>query len=202
MAQCGNNSASALQYLNSLSKPAPADEQAEPEQQADESKDLPEQAAPEGEQPQMVAPGEYRVQVTRNGVPVEGVEKAAKSKHLPPLTPSPEALVSWSVKYWTPSGYDAQLTIRVGATAEDLKSVMGLAETALRAMGERGCKPQIGKGKVESAEGNHEEAPPLCGFHKTPMVKRQSKQGGFFWSCPQKLDNGEWCSYRPPKQQA
>jgi hypothetical protein len=31
------------------------------------------------------------------------------------------------------------------------------------------------------------------------MQKRQGKSGGYFWSCNQKLEDGSWCPYKPPK---
>jgi len=37
---------------------------------------------------------------------------------------------------------------------------------------------------------------PTCAIHKTPMEKRQGKNGSF-WSCPKKLDDGSWCPYKP-----
>lgn len=40
---------------------------------------------------------------------------------------------------------------------------------------------------------------PNCGVHGTPMTQKTG-QYGQFWSCGKKLDNGEWCKYRPPKK--
>jgi|SRR5579859_436571 len=48
---------------------------------------------------------------------------------------------------------------------------------------------------VPKAEAAAEETP-LCAIHHTPMAKRQGKNGSF-WSCPQKLEDGSWCPYKP-----
>ncbi len=39
-------------------------------------------------------------------------------------------------------------------------------------------------------------AAPLCAVHQVPMVRVQGKRGPF-WSCHEKLPNGDWCAYRP-----
>ncbi len=52
--------------------------------------------------------------------------------------------------------------------------------------------------RVNGTNGNG--AAPICGIHKTPMAHRANSNGkGAFWSCPKKLDTGEWCPYKPPK---
>jgi hypothetical protein len=40
--------------------------------------------------------------------------------------------------------------------------------------------------------------PPSCARHKLPMVRMNGKRGEF-WSCHEKLDDGSYCPYRPPK---
>jgi hypothetical protein len=39
---------------------------------------------------------------------------------------------------------------------------------------------------------------PLCEVHYSPMVSVQGKRGTF-WSCHKRNEDGNWCSYRPPK---
>src|SRR5215213_6835453 len=49
---------------------------------------------------------------------------------------------------------------------------------------------------------HHDLAPaehvPMCAIHHQPMVQVQGATGAF-WSCHQKLEDGSWCPYRPPK---
>jgi hypothetical protein len=49
---------------------------------------------------------------------------------------------------------------------------------------------------------HHDIAPvepaPICAIHHQPMV-RVSGRRGEFWSCHEKLDDGSYCPYRPPK---
>ncbi len=49
---------------------------------------------------------------------------------------------------------------------------------------------------------HHDIAPPeqtpSCAIHKQPMAEMKGPKGTF-WSCHQKLDDGSWCPYRPPK---
>lgn len=53
--------------------------------------------------------------------------------------------------------------------------------------------------KSETTATNGEgEAVPNCAIHHTPMVKR-SKDGRTWWSCAEKLEDGQWCNYRPKK---
>jgi hypothetical protein len=100
-----------------------------------------------------------------------------------------EAPVSWTVRYQTPEGYDAMLTLR----GSDVKAVMALAKTALKAMGEAGCKPQASRpaapATANGGNGNGENAP-LCPTHGKPMKKSQHGGG---WYCPVKIaeDGGD-----------
>jgi hypothetical protein len=40
--------------------------------------------------------------------------------------------------------------------------------------------------------------PPICAMHTQPMVRMNGRRGEF-WSCHEKLDDGSYCPYRPPK---
>ena len=42
------------------------------------------------------------------------------------------------------------------------------------------------------------EPAPICAIHKQPMVRMNGRRGEF-WSCHEKLDDGSYCPYRPPK---
>jgi len=115
----------------------------------------------------------------------------------------PEAPVSWTARYTSPEGFDCMLTLR----GTEVKAVMGQAKAAVEAMVKAGCKPQASRPPASASsngngngEGRAEDTPPICAIHHTPMQKRQSKSGGYFWSCNQKLEDGSWCPYKPPKQ--
>lgn len=45
-----------------------------------------------------------------------------------------------------------------------------------------------------------EDNPPICGIHHLPMELVQGRRGPF-WSCHERLEDGSWCTYRPPKHQ-
>jgi len=98
-----------------------------------------------------------------------------------------EAPVSWTVRYQTPEGFDAMLTLR-GA---EVKTVMASAKQAVEAMTKAGCKPQASRPPA-SASGNGnggDQSAPLCPTHNKPM--KHSQHGG--WYCPVKIaeDGGD-----------
>jgi len=88
-----------------------------------------------------------------------------------------EAPVSWTVRYITPEGFDAMLTLRGG----DVKQVMGQAKTALAGMVKAGCTPQANSNG--HSNGHAAMGAPLCPTHNKPM--KQSQHGG--WYCPVKV---------------
>jgi hypothetical protein len=110
-----------------------------------------------------------------------------------------EAPVSWNVRYLTPDGYDAMLTLR-GA---DVKAVMTLARSALDAMVKGGCKPQPQRGQGGSGNngGGAAGGGPGCPTHGKAM--KLSKRGDHYF-CPVKIadDGGDgrpvYCKQRKP----
>jgi hypothetical protein len=42
------------------------------------------------------------------------------------------------------------------------------------------------------------QTPPICAVHQLPMVRVESRRGAF-WSCHQRLPDGSFCAYRPPR---
>jgi hypothetical protein len=42
------------------------------------------------------------------------------------------------------------------------------------------------------------EQPPTCAIHQQLMTLVNGKRGEF-WSCHEKLEDGSWCPYKPPK---
>ena len=118
--------------------------------------------------------------------------------HTNGLTPQvwTEAPASATFRVTTPGGYEVLLTTRASKMA-DLIAQLATLETWLidrdwKPAGQRPQAPGNGQSEDEAAQA------PLCGFHGNPMQKRQGRNGAF-WSCSQKLPNGEFCSYRPPK---
>ncbi|HZT08412.1 MAG TPA: hypothetical protein VFC51_15405 [Chloroflexota bacterium] len=57
-----------------------------------------------------------------------------------------------------------------------------------------GIKPLSGGQPVSS---NTEEAP-ICQVHQVPMVLMNGRKGPFY-SCHERMDDGSFCTYRPPK---
>ena len=48
---------------------------------------------------------------------------------------------------------------------------------------------------ADAADGGRTEAP-MCAVHAVLMVRMQGKRGPF-WSCHARMDDGNFCSYRP-----
>ena len=42
------------------------------------------------------------------------------------------------------------------------------------------------------------QLPPTCAIHNKAMVSVNGKKGPF-WSCHEKLQDGSWCPYKPPR---
>jgi len=91
-----------------------------------------------------------------------------------------EAPASWTVRYRTPDGFDAMLTLR----AKSGRDVLERAESAMKWLREKGYIPQAGglSPKGDNGEGASQEAP-MCPTHQKPM--KRSQHGG--WYCPAKI---------------
>ncbi|MBM3136487.1 MAG: hypothetical protein FJZ89_14640 [Chloroflexi bacterium] len=199
LAQCGNNPASALQYLNSLSKPAPApaDEQAEPELEA--------ATAPPQADAESAKPEDYsRVEALEQ----EWMGLIEQTKALAARLSS-ESPVSWNVRYWSPGkGYDCQLTIRADATDEQLKRVLTKAKQALAGLAAAGATPIVrsaahvsppaSKPKPQEQSGEENQDPAWCPIHSCEMPLHTSKDGKQKWYS-HKTDDGDWCRGRNKK---
>lgn len=119
----------------------------------------------------------------------------------PPPAPTPmqtiisgEASFSWNTHATDESGWEEQFTVRA-ATGKELLERVGALKAHLT---KHGYTPTARRSRpnVSSADPADSEAAPLCAIHKTSLVKR-SKDGRSWWSCPQKLDDGTWCPYKP-----
>lgn len=123
--------------------------------------------------------------------PKETETQAETPKTMPQLlTESP---YSWNTFVEAQDGFGEQFTIRAGSSDEFIKKIEGLKHYLTG----KGYKPQTRGPRtnttVAPAEG---ENVPNCVIHNKPMVKR-SKDGRSWWSCSEKLADGQWCQYRP-----
>src|SRR6266550_373898 len=55
---------------------------------------------------------------------------------------------------------------------------------------DEGAAPQVPLPVTVQQEGQ----PPICGIHHQPMKLMSGKRGPF-WSCHEKMPNGDWCDY-------
>lgn len=119
-----------------------------------------------------------------------------------PVIDMHEAPYSWNVSAQDENGFIEMFTVR----AVSFDGFMSRVEMMKARLQERGYKPAPTRGasssaaQASAANETHADAAPLCGIHKTPMQERTGRNGQKFWSCPQRLDTGEFCPYRPPKQ--
>jgi len=107
----------------------------------------------------------------------------------------PEMPYSANVRAVDADGFEWQFTAR----AVNEKPFMERIEHLRDELKKRGYKPVTGRAASVSTSANEPQAEsaPLCAIHNAPMQKRQGRGGQSFWSCPKKLDNGDWCPYRP-----
>ena len=117
-----------------------------------------------------------------------------------PVIEMHEAPYSWNVAVQDANGFIEMFTVRA-------VSEKGFRERVARVKAQllaENYTPAPTRGASATAHADEAQpenaAAPLCAIHKTPMQKRQGKRGESFYSCPQRLDNGEFCPYRPPKQ--
>ena len=102
-----------------------------------------------------------------------------------------EAPASATVKAVDPAGFECLLTVR-SDTARDLIDRAAVLSTWLA---DHGWQPATRSARAQAAQVDDGE-PPICPYHNKPMTRR-SKDGRSWWSCSEKLSNGEWCQYRP-----
>lgn len=97
-----------------------------------------------------------------------------------------------TLRYFTREGFDATIQVALTDGRVALRVATMLAER-IAALGGRPV-PAIGA-PVAGASGDAQGAP-VCAIHGRPMERRQGRNGSF-WSCPEKLADGQWCPYRP-----
>lgn len=94
---------------------------------------------------------------------------------------------------------DGKHTVHVATeTAREMKRLLPSAKRFYESIvNTYGTKAQMwqravnGNGAIRKVIVPEPEAP-LCPVHKTPMRYRQGRYGAF-WSCPTRLDDGNWC---------
>lgn len=106
-----------------------------------------------------------------------------------------EAPYSWNVTAIDENGFSEMFTVRA-VTAEGFYARIAQLKSNLLDLGYRPVPTRGTAPASASAPTSTDETAPMCAIHKTPMQKRQNARGAF-WSCPQKLDTGEFCPYRP-----
>jgi hypothetical protein len=105
-----------------------------------------------------------------------------------------EAPASWTIRYRTPEGFDATLTLR-GETGAEL---LPKTETAIKWLLEHDCTPERGRGEAPTGgHGSDDKAnearsndPSWCPIHQVAMTKR-TRSGDSWYS--HKLPDGSWC---------
>ena len=111
----------------------------------------------------------------------------------------PEMPYSWNVQVLSPEGFGEMFTVRAVNENGFLPRV-GRIKAYLTENGYKPMPARSGPAPAQAAtaagDPATEEKPPLCIIHNTPM-KRRSKDGRSWWSCTQKLGDGQWCNYRP-----
>lgn len=113
-----------------------------------------------------------------------------------PIIEMHDAPYSWTITVVDANGFSEMFTVRA-------VSEKGFFERVTRAkvrLLEQNYKPAptrgASAGAAQTAAAPDAEETPICAIHKTPMQKRQGRNGSF-WSCPQKLEDNSFCPYRP-----
>lgn len=125
-------------------------------------------------------------------IPSHTPAPAATEAKPAPILEMHEAPYSWNCTAIDPNGFSEMFTVRA-VSAEGFYARVAQMKSNLLDLG---YKPAPTRGTAASASPSTNEPAPVCAIHGTPMQKRQ-KDGRSWYSCPQKLDNGEYCPYKP-----
>lgn len=116
----------------------------------------------------------------------------------PTGTPAPlfsEAPLSWNVRAISVEGFEEQFTVR----GQTIEGFFKRVQTTKQALLDLEYKPvSRSNGHSAAAESAPAEQAPMCAIHNKPMSKVQGAKGSF-WSCHEKLTDGTYCPYKPPK---
>ena len=106
-----------------------------------------------------------------------------------------------TARFLSPNGVSWLVTVPAPTVAELLDRV-ALVEDKLLARQWKPAEDRPAFGGQRPSNGQpaqaQDEAAPVCAIHGKPM-QRRSKDGRSWWSCNERLDDGTWCPYRPPK---
>lgn len=108
-----------------------------------------------------------------------------------PVVEMHDAPYSWTLTAIDEGGFSEMFTVRA-VTEKGFFERIARTKTQLIA---QNYKPAPTRSTTASTHTTNEQAP-MCGIHKEPMQRKQGKNGSF-WACQHKLDNGEYCPYRP-----
>ena len=92
----------------------------------------------------------------------------------------------------TATGYEWMLTCR----ADSVRDLVARVEYLTTWLADNGWTPATTRPAAPSSTTAAGDPPPVCPYHDKPMTRR-SRDGRSWWSCNEKLPNGEWCQYRP-----
>jgi hypothetical protein len=112
---------------------------------------------------------------------------------------------------------DGKHTVHVTAeTPEEMATLVPEAKTLYQdVLRTYGTKPQLwsdamhrtGNGqalvgkRIDTVAQAHQAVAPVCPVHQTPMAYRQGKRGPF-WSCHERMPDGQWCTVTQPVTKA
>lgn len=116
----------------------------------------------------------------------------AKAQEVVTNSDFPESPYSWNLHAEASDGWDEQFTIRASDSETFIKKIEGIKHY----LSAKGYKPAQRGARPQATSATNGETAPNCAIHKVPMVKR-NKDGRSWWSCTEKLDDGQWCQYRP-----
>jgi hypothetical protein len=144
------------------------------------------------------AKGDSRIAANGNA-PAPQVQAPQPQPQTAPLsvTPAmfPEMPYSANVRAVDADGFEWQFTVR-GVNETPFMTRVGNLKATLLKGGYKPATPRSAQPHPQATAGPETEPAPLCAIHKTQMKKR-SKDGRSWWSCTEKLDDGQWCQYRP-----
>jgi len=110
-------------------------------------------------------------------------------------TESPAAVSTYML---SPQGCQCLITVR----GDNVYALLELFESVVSGNLDHGYQPLV-EGRFKVANGSNGIPPdwdaPICAVHGTRMTRMESAKGGYFWSCHERLENGGFCTYKPPR---
>jgi hypothetical protein len=134
----------------------------------------------------------------------EALDKAEEISEKPKRTPLPEAPASATVKVMSGNGFSWLFTMRDEHASNLLFKIKAMEDHFLAAGWTPVVESRNGVSKGAGGIPQPSVEPPICGIHAKPMnwksgVSEKTGRPYGFWSCGEKLANGEFCPYKPPR---